>query len=106
MLDVFDKPDGIGACARRNKSTTSIQSLIMMNSRFMAVHTRQFADRLTREAGADPAAQVKRAYALALSRPPSAAELSAAVGFIQSSPKGLVDFCYTVFNLNEFAYIP
>ena len=106
MLDVFDKPDGIGACARRNRSTTSIQSLILMNSGFTALHTRKFAERLQREAGPDAARQVDRAYALALGRAPTQEEKSMAIDFIKSSEKGLVDFAYTVFNLNEFAYIP
>jgi len=106
MLDVFDKPDGIGACARRNRSTTSIQSLIMMNSGFMDLQTRKLADRLQADAGSDPGRQVDRAYALALGRAPQPRERALAVDFIQSSNRGLVDFCYTLFNLNEFAYIP
>ena len=69
LMRVFiDKPDGIGACARRNRSTTSIQSLILMNSGFTALHTRKFAERLQREAGPDAARQVDRAYALEIGR--------------------------------------
>jgi aconitase B len=78
----------------------------MMNSGFMDLHTRKFADRLAREAGNDTGKQVERAYTLALGRAPSQQERAMAVDFIKSHPKGLVDFCYTIFNLNEFAYIP
>jgi hypothetical protein len=61
---------------------------------------------LRAEAGASAEAQVERAFALALARPPSASEKERAVAFIKESPDGLVDFCQTVFNLNEFVYTP
>jgi hypothetical protein len=63
-----------------------------------------FAQRVMSEAGADTADQVERAYQLALARPPREHEKSQAVAFIQGSPYGLVDFCQTLFNLNEFVY--
>ncbi len=106
MLDVYDKPDTVASCSRRNRSTTSIQALIMMNGSFMDVQSRKFAERLEREAGSDPAAQVQRAFQLALGRNPSPKEADTALSFMRNNPTGLVDFCQTVFNLNEFAYIP
>ena len=106
MLDVFDKPDTVASCSRRNRSTTSIQALIMMNGSFVDVQSRKFADRLMREAGSAPEAQVKQAFQLALGRSPSPTETDAALSFMRGNSTGLVDFCQTLFNLNEFAYIP
>ncbi len=106
MLDVFDKPDSVGSCARRNRSTIAPQALILMNNNFVLLEARMFAERLRREAGADPAAEVDLAFQLALSRPPVQAESERAAAFIQGDGQGLVDFCQTVLNLNEFVYIP
>jgi hypothetical protein len=106
MFELFDKPDTNLACSRRNRSTIATQSLILMNSGFAMHQAKLFAERLQREAGKDAKAQIERAYEIALSRRPSPKELDLALSFISSSPStGLVDFCQTIFNLNEFAYI-
>ncbi len=106
MLETFDRPDTMSSCARRNRSTIAPQALILMNNEFIGIQARHFAQRLEREAGADTAAQVKLAYELALSRPPTPAEITKAVDFIQGYPQGLVDFSHALFNINEFVYIP
>jgi hypothetical protein len=106
MLEVFDKPDSVGSCARRNRSTIAPQALILMNNKFVLMEAKTFAERLQREAGADPAAQANLAFQLALSRPPTKTEAETAVAFIRGDAQGLVDFCQTVLNLNEFVYIP
>ena len=108
LMEVYDKPDTQqGSCSRRNRSTTSTQALIMMNSSFIEVQSKRFAERLKQEAGADPVRQIARAFALALGRAPSPKEAAASLAFLQSGdPNALADFCQTVFNLNEFAYVP
>ena len=45
MLDVFDKPDSVGSCARRNRSTIAPQALILMNNAFVLMEARTFAER-------------------------------------------------------------
>jgi hypothetical protein len=106
MLDVFDKPDSVGSCARRNRSTIAPQALILMNNNFVLMEARMFADRLKREAEDDPAAQADLAFQLALSRHPDKSESEKAVAFIRGDAQGLIDFCQAVINLNEFVYIP
>ncbi len=106
MLDVFDKPDSVSSCARRNRSTIAPQALILMNNAFVLMEAAKFADRLKREAGSAPDAQVNLAFQLALNRAPTHSESERAVAFIGSSDQGLTDFCQTVFNLNEFVYLP
>jgi mono/diheme cytochrome c family protein len=49
MLDVFDKPDSVNSCARRNRSTIAPQSLIMMNNSLIVMEAKMFAERLRRE---------------------------------------------------------
>ena len=96
----------MGSCARRNRSTIAPQALILMNNAFVRMESRFFAERLMKEAGADPAAQVKRAFELALSRRPTQAETERSVAFLKSGSDALTDFCQAMLNLNEFVYLP
>ncbi len=105
MLDVFDKPDSMTSCARRNRSTIAPQALIMMNNAAIGMNAKYFAQRL-QSLTPNANEQVKTAYQLALSRPPTAAEIHQATEFIRSSTYGLNDFCQALFNINEFVYIP
>ncbi|MBM3814037.1 MAG: DUF1553 domain-containing protein [Acidimicrobiia bacterium] len=106
MFESFDQPDLITSCSRRNSSTTAPQALLLMNNAMVRLHAGKFAERLRREAGDEPAAQVLRAFTLALARSPSPAELSDSVAYVKSHPQGLADFCHAIFNLNEFVYMP
>ena len=106
MFELFDKPDTNLACSRRNRSTIATQSLILMNSGFAMHQAKIFAARIEREVGtADRKAQIDRVYEVALGRKPSMREIDLAQSFLNNNPTGLVDFCQTIFNLNEFAYI-
>ncbi|MFN3322805.1 MAG: PSD1 and planctomycete cytochrome C domain-containing protein [Bryobacteraceae bacterium] len=104
LFETFDQPDMINSCDRRNRSTIAPQALLLMNNAFVMFQSQQFAERLRREAGENLADQVELAYRLALSRPPSRFERESAAEFIASGPRGLVDFCQALFNLNEFVY--
>ena len=105
MLDSFDKPDSMTSCSRRNRSTIAPQALIMMNNAAISLNARHFAQRL-QAASPNTDEQVKLAYQLSLSRPPTNAEVHQATEFIRGSPYGLNDFCQAMFNINEFVYIP
>ena len=81
-----------------------------------------FAERVGQEAGAEPEAQVRLAWRLALGREPSAGELKSGTAFInarlqqrstrdpgkpETDPQNLAltDFCQAIFALNEFIYV-
>lgn len=104
ILEVFDKPDSVGSCARRNRSTIAPQSLILMNNAFVLQQAGRFAARVRGEAGEDTASQVDRAFQIALSRHPTQSESERSIAFIRGSGTGLQDFCQTLMNLNEFVY--
>ena len=106
MLDVFDRPDSVTSCARRNRSTIAPQALILMNNSFVMMEAKFLAERLRREAGDNASAQVDRAFQLAFSRRPTQSEVERSTLFIQSGATGLQDFCQAIFNLNEFVYLP
>jgi hypothetical protein len=62
-----------------------------------------FADRIKKEAGGDAARQIDVAYRIALTRPPSQAELAMALDVTKN--QSLVDLTHVLLNLNEFVYI-
>lgn len=100
---VFDCPDGGQIAPRRSSSTTPLQSLNMMNSPFMMQQANFFADRLRKEAGDDAGDEVARAFRLAFGRNPSDSERAASIKFVHD--QGLVLFCRTLLNANEFLHV-
>jgi mono/diheme cytochrome c family protein len=104
LFETFDQPNLINSCERRNRSTIAPQALLLMNNNFVIMEAKFFAERLRREAGDDPRAQVDHAFHLALGRAPSQFERAKSVEFIRTSPNGLAEFCQALFNLNEFVY--
>jgi hypothetical protein len=106
MFETFDQPNLINSIDRRNRTTIAPQALILMNNQMVLFQAGKLAERVRREAGADPAAQVKRAVYLTLGRPADAVELKRGVAFLAESPNGLTEFCHVLLNLNEFLYRP
>jgi hypothetical protein len=118
LLQAFDGPDASASCSRRSVTTVAPQALAVLNEPFVRLRSMELAHRLRKEAPASPAAQVERAYRLALGRAPTAAESETSVRFIaaQTTAHGretgqdtgllaLADFAQVVFGLNEFIYI-
>ncbi len=103
FLEAFDQPDAATSCSRRESSTHALQALELLNGAIANELAEVFANRLQREAGADPAVQVELAYRLATGRPPSAKEKELAVAFLKT--QSLKEFAIAVFNLNAFLYV-
>ncbi len=123
-LELLDTPDTTSSCEQRPLSTTAPQALTFLNGAFVQEQAAQWADRLCREAGAEPAEQVRRAFALALCRPPTTDELRLALEFLSrqqrqiendahrsgqpisnARQKALAAFCAVLLNTNEFFYM-
>ena len=100
----FDCPDATLVAPRRNVSTTALQALNLLNSRFILDQADAFAVRVRGEAGADPLRQAFRAFLLALGRPPTAPEGAAAADLIRDH--GAAALCRALYNANEFVYVP
>jgi len=82
VLETFDLPRMDPNCEYRNASTVAPQSLAMMNGDYTVAQSAFFAERVAREAGTDPDAQVRRAWLLAFGAEPSAADLKCAIDFL------------------------
>jgi hypothetical protein len=103
FMSTLDCPNPANLTPARLETTTALQSLALMNNDFMLRQAGHWARRLEAEAGPDAAAQVRRAYALALAREPDDAERAAAIALIRTH--GLAQFCRMLFNTNEFVYV-
>src|SRR5688572_17449139 len=88
VFGAFDCPDGGQIAPKRTSSTTPLQALNLLNSRFIMQQAELFAKRLGEDA-------VPRAFAIAFNRPPTAAELAAGEQFIREH--GRAPFCRALF---------
>jgi hypothetical protein len=100
----FDCPEGGQIAPKRTVSTTPLQALNLLNSPFMLQQAELFARRIDGEAKANAATKVRRAFRLAFGREPSEIECDAAVRLINDH--GLAALCRSLFNANEFLFIP
>ena len=127
MLDVHDQPDPNFTAERRNISTVPTQALMLLNDEFVLLQSRFLAERVIREAGSDPSAQVKLLYKIALSREPTEKELREDSEFVdheRSAPaaqaggsgrgakepddtrlSAMSRLAHVMLNSNEFVYI-
>ena len=104
VFGAFDCPDGGQSAPRRRNSTTPIQALNLLNSRFVIDQSAAFAKRVATEHPADVDEQIRAAFVLALSREPSASETRELREVVEKH--GLQPLCRALFNSNEFLFIP
>ena len=100
MFSVFDFPDCGQIRAQRSISTTPLQALNLMNSKFVVRQSELIAQRAIKEAGPSDNEIIKRIFQLILSRNPEADELSYCVNL---NPKIVAR---SLINSNEFAFLP
>ncbi len=103
IFGVFDCPDGSQVTPRRSRSTTPLQALNLLNSRFVMQQAELMADRMRRETDS-PEKQIELTYQVCFGRECTAAELQDAQEFI--AQQGWVQFARALFNSNEFVFIP
>ncbi len=89
FLRSFDAPPGFASVARRDSTTTALQSLMLINGDWPLSRARAMAGRLLKMPEATTEDQVTRAYELALSRLPTAKELKEAVSFVNHQRQAL-----------------
>lgn len=122
LMQAFDGPDASASCGRRENTTVAPQALALLNDTFVRSRAGDFTQRVEKEAGPEPDAQIRLAWRLALGRDPAAEELKSATDFLtkqiqqrstrepgkpesESHQLALVDLCQAIFALNEFIYI-
>lgn len=85
LLEAFDAANTSLPEAARASTTVPTQALTLLNGTFAGRAARALAARVLAEAGADPELQVRRAFELALARPPSAEEAALALAALRSA---------------------
>lgn len=103
IFGAFDCPDAGQATPARTMSTTPLQALSLLNSKFAVQQAELFAARVQREARSDARAEVTRAFMLAFGRAPSADEMTASLALVKEH--GFPALCRALYNANEFLQI-
>jgi hypothetical protein len=118
-LAIFDGADPAASTPVRTTSTTPLQALYLLNDAFVHEQSKQFAARVMKDAK-DDIARLKRAYQLALARPPESSELDGGRKFLaavreklradgipeeQIEPESWRAMVRVIFRLNEFVYV-
>ena len=82
LFELFDRPDALMSCGRRNESTTAPQALMLFNSEFSLGIAKAVAARVM-EGGSDATSIVTNAVWRTCSRAPSAKELELGKAFLE-----------------------
>jgi len=91
VLSAFDAPNGDLACARRVRSNTPLAALTGLNEPIFVEAAQGFALRILKESEANDPRRLERAFLLAVSRKPTAAEQDALLQFLASQRQRLAD---------------
>lgn len=82
-LLLFDAPDAIATCTRRNRSTTPMQALTLLNDRAFLEIAQGLAQRVLGERLAGDAERMRYAFRLCMARPPTAGESERLMRFLR-----------------------
>jgi hypothetical protein len=104
--EVFDAPDTLLSCARREQSTHAPQALELLNGQTSNDLAAAFANRIMKERTA-VGERIDYAWRLATGRAPTATEKALATKFLAGQPDDgrVKEFALAVFNLNAFLYV-
>ncbi|MDX1983502.1 MAG: PSD1 and planctomycete cytochrome C domain-containing protein [Bryobacteraceae bacterium] len=111
MMEVFDSPESMLTCPRRESSTTAPQSLTLFNGSFTVERARALAAEL--EAGAPSNEHLVRTlWTRILAREPDAEETARALAFLAAQSRNAggrtnaaAELARALLNLNEFLYV-
>jgi hypothetical protein len=102
FMTTLDCADSSTQVAKRNETLTPLQSLALLNNKFMVRMAEHFAARAAAD-GTDLRSQTTAAWRLALAREPTDDELQAMLGYAEKH--GLANACRLILNTNEFAFV-
>ncbi|MDG2383062.1 MAG: DUF1553 domain-containing protein [Pirellulaceae bacterium] len=103
LMTDFDQPDCTFSSPKRAETTTPLQALTMLNHSFTMDMANAFANRLRRDAGDSPKAQLQRAFQLCFSREPAEDEIAPCLQIVENY--GLPAMCRILLNTSELIYV-
>jgi hypothetical protein len=107
FMEVFDKPDMMFSCARRDRSTHAPQALELLNGKTSNELAEALAGRLLKEKKTNPE-RINYAFRLAAGRAPSLKEKTRALQFLKAhadEPRAMKELSLALLNLNAFLYV-
>lgn len=119
MMRTFDTPVPFTTVGQRTISNVPAQALILLNDPFILSQARLWAHRLLAARDAPPGELVGEAYRQAFARPATAAELAAALEFLERQARAYgqadtararpeqvwTDLCHVLLNTKEFVHV-
>jgi len=103
FMQVFDSPDTLLSCARREQSTHAPQALELLNGELSNRLAKDFAALLSKH---PKAVQVDLAWRMATGRAPNANERTLALSYLDDpDPVAANEFALSIFNTNAFLYV-
>jgi hypothetical protein len=103
MMEVFDAPDSLVSCPRRETSTHAPQALELLNGALANQQARVLAARLAKLSGGSKLKMVNEGYRLVAGRLPNPAERKVALEMLAQVPAS--EFALALLNLNGFLYV-
>ena len=105
FMQVFDSPDTLMSCPRRDQSTHAPQALELLNGKLSNEIATSLAARLAKEKPA-VSARIDYAWRLVTGRSPNLKELKLSKAYLDDSdPSAAVEFTLSLFNSNAFLYV-
>ena len=111
LFELFDRPDALMSCGRRNESTTAPQALMLFNSEFSLGIAKAVAAQV-KASGSDAASVVTNAVWRCYSRAPTAKEFELGKTFIERQTaltstleEAITDYCLALINASAFCYV-
>ena len=108
MMEVFDAPDSMLTCSRRESSTTAPQALTLFNGSLTMERSRELAAALLEAHANDDDGLVQAAWTRVLARAPEPAERGRAMEFLAagaSREEAAAELIRALLNTNEFLYV-
>jgi hypothetical protein len=108
QLMSFDAPNSLTSCPRRERSTTPLQALTLLNDPVFFEAAQSLARRVLRESEADPAQRIDRAFELALGRLPALDERERLLRYYEKmrgrrdAESAWTELASVLLNLDEF----
>jgi hypothetical protein len=102
FMATLDCPDPSAIVPKRNETLTPLQSLALLNNKFMVTMAERFAARI-KPMGTNTAGRLAAAWRLAFGRESDEGEMSSVVQY--ADHYGLANACRLIFNMNEFVFV-
>ena len=91
QLETFDAPDTVQVVCKRDRSTTPLQALTLLNDPVFVEAARALAGRVLREAGTSVRERIRHAFRLCLAREPDPHEVGRLLDYFEQQRRILSD---------------